>query len=66
LSHQILPIAYCPIARGANSKANDNIFETEIIKKVSENHAKSPAQVVLSWGISRSCAVIPRSTNTER
>jgi len=66
LAHNILPIAYCPIARGANSRANDSIFETEIIKKISEKHAKAPAQVVLNWGISRTCAVIPRSSNTER
>jgi diketogulonate reductase-like aldo/keto reductase len=31
LGNKILPVAYCPLARGANSKKTSNILVTDII-----------------------------------
>jgi len=64
--HGILPIAYCPIARGANLGPNGNLLELDIVKNLAQKYRKSPAQVLLSYGLSRGYSIIPKSQNFER
>ena len=51
LGNGIIPIAYCPIARGVNAKKTKNLFDTDIIKKCCEKYQKKPAQIVLKWSL---------------
>ena len=46
--------------------AMTNIFNEEIIKKLSEKYKKSPAQIILRWDIQRGIITIPKSQKFER
>ncbi|KAI9374829.1 NADP-dependent oxidoreductase domain-containing protein [Aspergillus egyptiacus] len=42
------------------------LFEHEVVKKISEKHGKTPAQILLRWATQRGIAVIPKSNNPTR
>jgi alcohol dehydrogenase (NADP+) len=42
------------------------LLENEIIQKIASKHDATPAQVAISWGISRGTAVIPKSVKKHR
>lgn len=42
------------------------LFDHEVIKRIAEQHGKSPAQVLLRWATQRNIAVIPKSNNPGR
>lgn len=42
------------------------LFDHSVIKKISEAHGKTPAQVLLRWSTQRGIAVIPKSNNQGR
>jgi D-xylose reductase len=44
----------------------ESTFKNVTIVEIAKNHSKSPAQVLLRWGVQRGTAVIPKSTNVER
>lgn len=63
--------AYSPLGSGdrpAALKAADepSLLSDPVIMKIAENHSVSSAQVLLSWGMERNTAVIPKSVNPER
>jgi diketogulonate reductase-like aldo/keto reductase len=43
-----------------------NVMQDPTIAAIAETHAKSPAQVMLRWGIQHGRSVIPKSTNPGR
>jgi len=43
-----------------------NVMQDPVIAEVAHKHAKSPAQVMLRWGLQHGRSVIPKSTNPER
>lgn len=45
---------------------SDSCMTEKIILDIAANHSKSPAQVLLRWGVQRGTAVIPKSMNQER
>lgn len=49
-------------------KAKDTplLFDHSVVKKISESHGKTPAQVLLRWATQRNIAVIPKSNNQGR
>ena len=51
--------AYTPIARGRK-------FKHKEIKRLSEKYGKTPAQLMLRWGLQHNVIVIPKSSNPER
>ncbi len=68
---EIAVTAFSPL--GANSYFSLNMAETDeavlnqpSIRAIAERHEKTPAQVVLRWGIQRGTTVIPKTTRTER
>ena len=65
--HGVLLTAYCPLGSG-KEKGDDvpDIFENEVIKKLAEAHACSPAQIALAWAVGRGTVAIPKSTNETR
>ncbi|MCG8587379.1 MAG: aldo/keto reductase [Pirellulales bacterium] len=67
----IVPVAFSPF--GAQSyfslgMANESeaVMEQPIVVDIASRHGKSPAQVLLRWGVQRGTAVIPKSSNPTR
>lgn len=44
----------------------DSVLEEPAVKAAAEAHGKTPAQVVLRWGIQRGTAIIPKTSRPER
>ncbi|KAI9501785.1 hypothetical protein GGI25_006449 [Coemansia spiralis] len=57
----ILVTGYCPLGGTKINVMGDNL-----IKHIAQAHVCTPAQVALSWSLSRGIAVIPKSTNAIR
>ena len=47
-------------------QASKNLFNEEVIKKMSEKYKKSPAQIILRWHIQSCFITIPKSCNPNR
>jgi diketogulonate reductase-like aldo/keto reductase len=68
VEHGILAQAWSPIGGitfyrdGAHSSA----LEDAVIGRIAEAHGKSPAQVMLRWGLQHGRSVIPKSVRPER
>lgn len=42
------------------------VIEHETVKSIAAAHDRSPAQIVLRWGIQRGTSIVPKTSNTER
>jgi D-xylose reductase len=45
---------------------NESALEQSVVREAARLHGKTPAQVLLRWGIQRGTAVIPKTTRPER
>jgi D-xylose reductase len=48
------------------AEQSDTLLEKPEIQAIAAKHGKSPAQVLLRWGLQRGTAVIPKTSKTER
>ena len=64
--NKIVPIGYCPIARGSDNAKCPDVTEHEIVKGCSEKYGKTGAQILLNWGLQRGHIVIPKTSNEQR
>lgn len=69
--HDILMTAYSPLGskdRASQMKKEDepDLFELPIIKNLAAKYDKTPAQVLIAYGLNRGISVIPKSTNAGR
>jgi D-xylose reductase len=46
--------------------AGESVLEQEVVKSAAQRLAKTPAQIVLRWGIQRGNAIIPKTSRPER
>lgn len=46
--------------------AGDSVLEEPVVREAAEAHGKTPAQVVLRWGIQRGTSIIPKTSKPER
>ena len=51
--------AYSPIVRG-------KFFKNDGLQKMANKYGKTPAQIMLAWGVNHRIVVIPKSTNRDR
>ena len=58
--------AYSPLARPGYEEMSARLVDEKIIRGIANAHGKTPAQVLLRWGIRRNTVVIPKSTHPER
>lgn len=67
-SKNIAVTAYSPLGSPGNVEGHGLpiLLEEEVIAKIARTHGKTPAQVLLRWGIQRNTVVIPKSTHPER
>jgi D-xylose reductase len=45
---------------------DESVLDQPVIREAAARHGKSPAQVVLRWGVQRGTAVIPKTSRPER
>ena len=57
--HGIANEAWSPIARGT-------VLADEVVNRIADGHAKTPAQVVLRWHIQRGDIVFPKTVSPQR
>lgn len=55
--------SYVPLGMATE---NDSVLSNPVVTKIASEHAKSPAQIVLRWGVQRGTAVIPKTSRMER
>lgn len=55
--------SYVPIGM---AKESDSVMDQPVVKQIAARLGKTPAQVVLAWGINRGTSVIPKSSRVER
>ena len=48
------------------TKQDESLLEYALIKELAAKYNKSPAQILLRWGLQRGTVVIPKSTNPTR
>ncbi|MFJ2617710.1 aldo/keto reductase [Glutamicibacter sp. NPDC087344] len=68
--HVILTQAWSPIG-GITfypgwGEGRKNVLQDDTVARIAKAHGKSPAQILLRWGISQGRSVIPKSTNPLR
>lgn len=68
MSHEeIVPIAYSPLGTPGGLKPQDPVLlKDKQIINLAKKYNKTPAQIVLNWGVSRDCVVIPKSIDKVR
>jgi diketogulonate reductase-like aldo/keto reductase len=68
MAHEnILVTAYSPLGSpGGLDEGEDVLLDDETIVKLAKKYKKSPAQIVLNWGITRDVVIIPKSTTKSR
>lgn len=67
--HGIAITAHTPLGGAlANTERFGSIscLDDPVLKKLSDKHKKSPAQIVLRWGIQRNTILIPKSSKVKR
>lgn len=60
-AHNIAVESWSPIGG-----SRGNLLGDEVVKKIADDHGKSPAQVVIRWHIQNGLIVIPKSVHAER
>ena len=55
--------SYIPLGMATQS---DSVLENPVVLNIAKAHSKTPAQVVLRWGVQRGTAIVPKTSNVAR
>ncbi|MFZ2024873.1 MAG: aldo/keto reductase [Microgenomates group bacterium] len=64
--HAIAVTAYSPLGRQGADRQGARVFDEPVVKNLAEKYHKTPAQILLRWGIQRGTIVIPKSVTPDR
>ena len=66
--NDIYLMAYFPLGGAAHVRAGDvaGPMDDPVIKRIAENHHKTPAQIMIRWAVQRGTICIPKSIHEER
>lgn len=56
-------VSYVPIGM---AEQNESVLDKPVVHSAAERHRKTPAQVVLRWGVQRGTAIVPKTSRPER
>ena len=62
----ITPIAYSPLARGADTSRCPNLLVHPTITSIAAKYQITESQLLLAWGLNRGCIVIPKTNSHDR
>ncbi|QGJ69944.1 4-dihydromethyl-trisporate dehydrogenase [Planctomycetales bacterium 10988] len=48
------------------AEADEAVIQQPVVVEIAKKHDRTPAQVVLRWGVQRGTAIVPKTTKTER
>ncbi len=48
------------------AKSDESVLEQPVVKQAAARLGKTPAQIVLRWGVQRGTAVVPKTTHPAR
>jgi D-xylose reductase len=48
------------------ARTDESALEQEVVRAAARRHGKTPAQILLRWGVQRGTAVVPKTTRPER
>lgn len=48
------------------AQADESVLNHEVVRTIAARHERTPAQIVLRWGVQRGTAVVPKTTRIER
>jgi diketogulonate reductase-like aldo/keto reductase len=48
------------------ARADENVLLDPVVTRIAAAHGRTPAQIVLRWGVQRGCAVIPKTRQPAR
>ena len=68
---QIAYTAFSPLGAGSYiplgmATEADSVLNENLVRDIAANHQRTPAQVVLRWGVQRGTAVIPKTSQANR
>jgi D-xylose reductase len=70
-SYDISVTAFSPLGALSYLELNmadqlDSVLSKDVVLAAASAHQKTPAQIVLRWGVQRGCTIIPKSSNLGR
>ena len=48
------------------AEKTESVLDKSVVQNAAKRHGKTPAQVVLRWGVQRGTAIIPKTSRPER
>jgi D-xylose reductase len=45
---------------------SESVIETQVVREIAARYSRTPAQIVLRWGVQRGTSVIPKTSRPER
>jgi len=68
---KIVATAFSPLAAASYyslgmADQQESVLEEHVVRDAAARHGKSPAQIVLRWGVQRGTALIPKTSRPER
>lgn len=69
--HQMAVTAFSPLGAGSYielgmATSADSVLQDPVVKRIADQHGRSPAQIVLRWAVQRGTAAIPKTSQVAR
>jgi D-xylose reductase len=48
------------------AEPGESVLENEVVRELAHRHARTPAQIVLRWGVQRGTAIVPKTKQIDR